>query len=79
MHLYSDLRKKVDAIVARGGGVPDRDAPLVLEETKFWVTVEESREDTEGVELMSCIMKHFIHVCSSYVLTYIYIYMYIHM
>ncbi|OLQ03839.1 hypothetical protein AK812_SmicGene13151 [Symbiodinium microadriaticum] len=45
-------RKKVDAIVARGGGVPDRDAPLVLEETKFWVTVEESRENTEGVELM---------------------------
>lgn len=47
---YNFSAKKVDAIVARGGGVPDRDAPLVLEETKFWVTVEESRENTEGVE-----------------------------
>ena len=58
-----DPRKKVDAIVARGGGIPDRDAPLVLEETKFWCTVEESREDMDGVELLSCILKHVIHVC----------------
>ena len=44
----------MDAIVARGGGVPDRDAPLVLEETKFWCTVEESREDSERIECADC-------------------------
>ena len=44
------LRKKIDAIVARGGGIPDRDAPEVLEECKFWCVIEECRTD-------SCIME----------------------
>ncbi|CAE7574564.1 unnamed protein product [Symbiodinium sp. CCMP2592] len=41
--------QKIDCIVSRGGGVPDRDAPSVLEETKFWCVVEESRTDVSSI------------------------------
>ena len=52
------LRKKIDSIVARGGGVPDRDAPSVLEETKFWCTVEETRVDSTKVEYPDCLIMY---------------------
>ena len=42
-------RPKIDYIISQGNGVPDRDAPHVLEETKFWCTVEESKVDTTTV------------------------------
>ena len=42
-------RPKIDYIVSKGGGIPDRDAPHVLAETKFWRTIEEERVDTTSV------------------------------
>ncbi|CAE7199851.1 unnamed protein product [Symbiodinium sp. CCMP2456] len=46
---YRFSKPKIDAIVSRGGGVPDRDAPHVLEETKFWVTTCEQKVDSSAV------------------------------
>ena len=39
---------KIQAIVARGGGLPDPDAPAVAECTQYWCTVETSAEDIEA-------------------------------
>ena len=36
MHYHGHLRPKVEAIIARGGGIEDPDAPGVLAETRFW-------------------------------------------
>lgn len=38
---------KVQAIVARGGGIPDPDAPGVAECTQYWCYVSQSIEDEE--------------------------------
>ena len=54
MLLQAWLRPKIDAIVSRGGGVPDRDAPLVLEETRYWITAEESKTDSSTLEFPVC-------------------------
>ncbi|CAE7314104.1 unnamed protein product, partial [Symbiodinium sp. CCMP2592] len=39
------VRAKIAHIIATHQGHPDPDAPDVLEETRYWITVEESRED----------------------------------
>ncbi|CAE7285440.1 unnamed protein product [Symbiodinium sp. CCMP2592] len=42
---YSFSAAKISHIIATHQGHPDPDAPEVLEETRYWITVEESRED----------------------------------
>ncbi|CAJ1394022.1 unnamed protein product [Effrenium voratum] len=37
--------RKVDSIIARGGGIEDEDAPGVLEETRYWVLSHQTRVD----------------------------------
>ena len=46
MRLYSYGQ----SIIASGDGIPDRDVPSVLEETKFWVMVQELGADVENIE-----------------------------
>lgn len=48
--LHVGLRRKIDSIIARGGGEEDPDAPGILEETKYWCLAEESRDDNVRVE-----------------------------
>jgi hypothetical protein len=37
--------EKVKGIIARGGGVPDPDAPTVASLTQFWVYTSQTRTD----------------------------------
>ena len=45
------LRQKVEAIIARGGGISDPDAPGVLAETRFWITHVVEAADEVDVEM----------------------------
>ena len=47
VHNFSE--RKVAAIIARGGGIPDEDAPDVPEETRFWVLTEQNKVDSSTV------------------------------
>ena len=57
------LRAKIEAIIARGGGIPDADAPEVLEETKYWGVVKVRSRDyddqkTPNSVSASCAITH---------------------
>ena len=41
--------EKVKGIIARGGGVPDPDAPTVPSLTQFWVYTSQTRTDEESL------------------------------
>lgn len=43
---YSFSERKIAHIIAHQQGVEDRDAPGIVEETKYWVTTAETRTDT---------------------------------
>ncbi|CAE7421377.1 unnamed protein product [Symbiodinium sp. CCMP2456] len=45
------MRQKIEAIIARGGGITDPDAPGVLAETRFWVTHMVESADEVDVEV----------------------------
>ena len=49
------LRQKVEAIIARGGGISDPDAPGVLAETRFWITHVVEAADEVDVEMRQMI------------------------
>ena len=44
-------RQKVEAIIARGGGISDPDAPSVLAETRFWITHMVEAADEVDIEV----------------------------
>ena len=52
VHNFSE--RKVAAIIARGGGIPDEDAPDVPEETRFWVLIEQQKVDSSTVRRIAC-------------------------
>ena len=37
------LRKRIEGIIAAGGGIPDKHAPDSIEDMAFWCVVEETR------------------------------------
>ena len=43
---YGFSERKISNIIARGGGIPDEDAPDVVEETRYWCLIEQERTDT---------------------------------
>jgi len=45
--------EKVKGIIARGGGVPDPDAPTVASLTQFWVYTSQTRTDEESLRQRS--------------------------
>lgn len=45
--------EKVQGIVARGGGIPDPDAPQSPALTQFWVTTAKTQTDEEMVKQQS--------------------------
>ena len=55
MRILILVRAKIAHIIATHQGHPDPDAPDVIEETRYWITVEESREDQLEVRFPGCI------------------------
>ena len=44
--IYGFSPKKIQSIISRGTPIPDEDAPEVAEECRYWVLVDQERQDT---------------------------------
>ena len=64
VHGFSE--RKVASIIARGGGIPDEDAPDVPEETRFWCLLAQEKTDTASVRRMGCAQSNHVYRACMY-------------